>query len=293
MTNVFYNAMESQPQQSRRRSGRKKKKSRKSTASISPDSPVTPSRSSWLKTGLLTALAFGSPGASMAPRNRPLASAHTTNSLSQYHSHSPGSWTPSSSRSYTPSLSSQSPYQQLSDHHMKKSSKKAFSNHCTGHGDDYMCHSGLYPRRQMPQINYKDPDFRAYLHKLGYSLSPAPETTDLRSLAPLQTEMLGSKVRGISRNITSKKFDPSSVPLLVAIHGGNPYIVNGHHRWAGSSHAVERKQKTKHRKDLFDSESLARTQAIMAIRNTSGQKRNAKRILDNMRAYHKSEFASL
>jgi hypothetical protein len=167
--------------------------------------------------------------------------------------------------------------------------KKRFSNYCRVSGNNYACKPGVYPRYKMAQINYKDPAFRAYLRGLGYSLSNAPEHITLDALSPLQTEMLGKKVRGISDAIRAKKYDPSNTPLLVALNGnGKPHIVNGHHRWAGASHAMQQIQKTKHRKNLTNTR-----QAIMAIRNTSGEERNAKQILNNVRAYPKATFAGL
>lgn len=120
-----------------------------------------------------------------------------------------------------------------------------------------LCKHGIRPRNQMPQVQggLSALELQSQLEKIhpGITVTNLPFThknANITKFASSQTQLLTSKVKGISKAVTNKKLNPLDLePILVTIAKDKngkvrKYFLDGHHRGIGLQHAGHVTQKT-------------------------------------------------
>lgn len=120
-----------------------------------------------------------------------------------------------------------------------------------------LCKHGIRPRNQMPQVQggLSALELQAQLEKIhpGITVTNLPFThknANISKFTSSQTQLLTSKVKGISKAVTNQKLNPLDLePILVTIAKDKngkvrKYFLDGHHRGIGLQHAGHVTQKT-------------------------------------------------
>jgi hypothetical protein len=109
--------------------------------------------------------------------------------------------------------------------------------------DRTLCKTGIFPRKNMPQVNLGNAGMaalRTHLKGTQYWIGKNTVNLNAASLQPLQTELLTTKVVGMAGAMLNGDLDSTNAPLLVAEIGNQMLVVNGHHRWAAARIAGKR-----------------------------------------------------